>query len=52
LTESPVMLAFFAQAFPQARRASLDDPFAFAQVQAFNLHLCSTLHVIAEELHA
>ena len=42
----------FAQAFPQARLAPLDDPFAFAQVQAFNLYLCSTLHVIAEELHA
>jgi glutathione S-transferase len=25
--------------------APLDDPFAFAQVQAFNSYLCSTLHV-------
>jgi len=45
LTESPAMLAFIAQSFPQARLAPFDDPFAFAQVQAFNLYLCATLHV-------
>ena len=28
-----------------ARLAPLDDPFLFAQVQAFNSYLCSTLHV-------
>jgi glutathione S-transferase len=39
------MLAFIAQRFPRARLAPLDDAFAFAQVQAFNLYLCSTLHV-------
>jgi glutathione S-transferase len=31
--------------FPRAQLAPLDDPFAFAQVQAFNSYLCSTLHV-------
>jgi glutathione S-transferase len=45
LTESPAMLAFIALSFPQARLAPFDDPFAFAQVQAFNSYLCSTLHV-------
>ncbi|MDO9297468.1 glutathione S-transferase family protein [Bradyrhizobium sp.] len=45
LTETPAMLAFIAQSFPLARLAPLDDPFLFAQVQAFNLYLCSTLHV-------
>jgi glutathione S-transferase len=45
LTETPAMLAFIAQSFPAARLAPLDDPFAFAQVQAFNSYLCSTLHV-------
>ena len=45
LTESPAMLAFITQSFPQARLAPFDDPFAFAQVQAFNSYLCSTLHV-------
>ena len=45
LTETPAMLAFIAQSFPRARLAPLEDPFAFAQVQAFNSYLCSTLHV-------
>jgi glutathione S-transferase len=45
LTETPAMLAFIAQSFPHARLAPLDDPFLFAEVQAFNSYLCSTLHV-------
>ena len=45
LTETPAMLAFIAQSFPQAGLAPLDDPFAFAQVQSFNTYLCSTVHV-------
>jgi glutathione S-transferase len=45
LTETPAMLAYIAQSFPEARLAPLDDPFRFAQVQAFNSYLCSSLHV-------
>jgi len=45
LTETPAILAFVAQSFPAARLAPLDDPFAFAEAQAFNSYLCSTLHV-------
>lgn len=45
LTETPAILAFIAQSFPKAALAPLDDPFAFAQVQAFNSYLCSTVHV-------
>jgi glutathione S-transferase len=45
LTETPAMLAYIAQSFPQAGLAPLDDPFAFAQVQSFNSYLCATLHV-------
>src|SRR5229473_4842626 len=45
LTETPAILAFIAQGFPKAGLAPLDDPFAFAQVQAFNSYLCSTVHV-------
>lgn len=45
LTETPAMLAFIAQSHPGARLAPLEDPFAFAQVQAFNSYLCSTVHV-------
>jgi len=45
LTETPAMLAYVAQSYPAAGLAPLDDPFAFAQLQAFNSYLCSTLHV-------
>ncbi len=45
LTETPAMLVFVAQSFPKAGLAPVDDPFAFAQVQAFNSYLCSHLHV-------
>jgi len=45
LTETPAILAFIAQSYPKAALAPLDDPFRFAQVQAFNLYLCATLHV-------
>ncbi|MCC6466733.1 MAG: glutathione S-transferase family protein [Alphaproteobacteria bacterium] len=45
LTETPAILAFVAQSYPKAGLAPLDDPFAFAQVQAFNSYLCSTVHV-------
>ena len=46
LTETPAILAFIAQSFPQAKLVP-DDPFAFAQAQAFNSYLCSTVHVDA-----
>ena len=45
LTETPAMLVYVAQSFPTSRLALMDDPFAFAQVQAFNAYLCSHLHV-------
>jgi glutathione S-transferase len=45
LTETPAMLAFVAQSFPKANLALMDDAFAFAQVQAFNSYLCSSLHI-------
>src|SRR3974390_1768206 len=45
LTETPAMLAFIAQSYPAAKLAPIDDPFAFAELQAFNSYLCSTVHV-------
>jgi glutathione S-transferase len=45
LTETPALLAYIAQRFPQAKLALLDDPFAFARVQEFNSYLCATCHV-------
>jgi glutathione S-transferase len=51
LTETPAILAFVAQSYPSARLAPLDDPFAFAQAQAFNSYLCSTVHVAHAHRH-
>lgn len=45
LTETPAILAYIAQVYPQANLAPLADPFEFARVQSFNSYLCSTAHV-------
>ena len=45
LTETPAILGFIAQQFPQAALAPLGDPFEFARLQAFNNYLCGTVHV-------
>jgi glutathione S-transferase len=44
LTENVAILAWIAQAFPEAKLAP-SDPWAFAQAQAFNSYLSSTVHV-------
>jgi glutathione S-transferase len=51
LTETPAILAFIAQTYPAARLAPFDDPFAFAEVQAFNAYICATLHVAHAHKH-
>lgn len=45
LTEVPAILAYIAQTYSNANLAPLNDPFVFAQAQAFNSYICSTLHV-------
>ena len=45
ITETPAILAYIAQSFPDAKLAPLHDPFAFARVQAFISYICSTVHV-------
>lgn len=45
LTETPAILVYLAQTFPEAKLAPLNDPFEFAKLQEFNLYLCSTVHV-------
>lgn len=50
LTETPAILAYVAQAFPQAELAPA-DPWAFAQMQAFNAYLCATVHVAHAHKH-
>ena len=45
LTETPALLVFVAQRFPDRHLAPLDDAFAFARMQEFNSYLASTMHV-------
>lgn len=45
LTETPALLLYIAQTFPQARLAPLDDAFQLAHANEFNSYLCSTVHV-------
>ena len=45
LTETPALLLFIAQSFPESNLAPLDDPFLLAQANEFNSYLCSTVHV-------
>jgi glutathione S-transferase len=50
LTETIAILAFVARRFPAAGLAP-DDPWAFAQMQAFNSYLASTVHVAHAHRH-
>jgi glutathione S-transferase len=45
LTETPALLQYIAQTFPQAALAPVDDVFLLAKVNEFNSYLCSTVHV-------
>ena len=45
LTETPAMVIFVAQTYPEAMLAPLDNPYELARVQAVNSYLCSTLQV-------
>src|SRR6201995_2615682 len=45
LTETPALLQYIAQTFPQAQLAPLDDAFLLAKMNEFNSYLCSTVHV-------
>lgn len=45
LTETVAILLYLAQIAPQAGLAPLNDPFALADLQAFNSYLASTVHV-------
>jgi glutathione S-transferase len=45
LTETPALLQYIAQTFPQAALAPVDDAFLLAKVNEFNSYLCSTVHV-------
>lgn len=44
ITETPAILQYIAQAFPEGNLAPLDDPFLLAKVNEVNSYLCSTVH--------
>lgn len=44
ITETPALLDYIAQSFPEAGLAPLGDPFLLAKVSEFNSYLCSTVH--------
>ena len=45
ICETPAILAFIAQSYPQSNLAAVNDPFQFAKANAFNSYLSSTVHV-------
>jgi glutathione S-transferase len=45
LTETPAILTYIAQVYPDSPLRLPEDPFVAAGIQSFNLYLCATLHV-------
>ena len=45
LTETPALLQFISQSFPDAKMMPEGDPFLLARANEFNSFLCSTVHV-------
>ena len=45
LTETPAILQYICQTYPDAGLAPLDDAFEMARMNEFNSFLCSTVHV-------
>lgn len=51
ITETPAILAFIAQSYPDAGMVPKGDPFAFAKIQELNAYLCATVHVAHAHKH-
>lgn len=45
LTETPAILVYLAQTYPDAQLAPTSGAYEFAKLQEFNLYLCATVHV-------
>ncbi len=45
LTETPAILVYISQLFPEAQLAPAGDPYQFARLQEFTSFMASTLHV-------
>jgi glutathione S-transferase len=50
VTENPAILSYIAMRYPGANLAPLDDPLAFARVQAFNLFIASNIHTAFRQI--
>lgn len=44
LTETPAILTWIAQQYPDQQLCPADDPFRFAEMQSFLSYLCATVH--------
>jgi glutathione S-transferase len=50
LTETPAILGYIARCFPEAALADWADPFAFADMQAFQIYIATTLHIVFRQI--
>ena len=50
LMENPAILSYIAMRYPEAGLAPLNDPLAFARVQAFNLFIASNIHTAFRQI--
>lgn len=50
LTEIPAILGHIAFTFPSARLAKIEDPFVFAEMQAFHMYIATTIHVTFRQI--
>lgn len=50
LTENPAILGYIARVFPDARLADVDDAFAFAEMQAFQMFIATTIHITFRQI--
>jgi glutathione S-transferase len=50
LTENPAILGYIARRFPEAVLADLSDDYAFAAMQAFQMFIATTIHVVFRQI--
>jgi glutathione S-transferase len=50
ITEIPAILGYLARTFPEAGLAPADDPFGFANMQAFHMFIATTIHVLFRQI--
>lgn len=50
ITEIPAILGYIARTFPETRLAPWEDAFAFADLQAFQMYIATTIHVLFRQI--